>query len=436
LYEHAVFILEKATKMLEVIIIDSNINDIEVESPVPIRILDNPANDDDDDNSNKLGDIIVCESEARTEIVVGRIRQLHAPYIRFRILLCEGMFYGEGDAYADKEESSWVTMRPLWCSLGDYDNVLGFRHILNSGGRVSWAGRYGEAFNISSSISGDAKNTINDPSNSSKICKMSWGYSYGESKEESSMIEATRPQTVFELYNKEKYASKQVEFGGDRTKIKEALEVDWGKLTKQQRLKWTQQAENAHSKFEANTLAIREAFGEDILDLKIDDEEWPNSLIDGMDFNLMVSAEGCQRKKEPWIIGRFADDPWGVLSSLTAVADDNIEKGHQYPNLCRILPCCEADGGKEFSNDSDDSDNAPSYFHFDSEGKTCFTATEAKRATKRLSEMNFFGRLIEGIKTTKFALPQQDSDEVALYCNERVYGKFTVLQVTGVVKLE
>jgi hypothetical protein len=99
----------------------------------------------------------VCESEARTEIVVGRIRQLHAPYIRFRILLCEGMFHGKGGGYTDKEESSWVTMRPLWCSLGDYDNVLVFRHILNRGGPVSWAGRYGKAFNISSSISGDAK---------------------------------------------------------------------------------------------------------------------------------------------------------------------------------------------------------------------------------------------------------------------------------------
>jgi hypothetical protein len=50
--------------------------------------------------------------------------------------------------------------------------------------------------------------------------------------------------------------------------------------------------------------------------------------------------------------------------------------------------------------------------------------------------MNFFERLIEEIKTTKFVLPQQDSDEEALYCNEQVYGKFTVLQVTGVVKLE
>jgi hypothetical protein len=33
-------------------------------------------------------------------------------------------------------------------------------------------------------------------------------------------------------------------------------------------------------------------------------------------------------------------------------------------------------------------------------------------------------------------LPQQDSDEEALYCNEQVYGKFTVLQVTGIVNLE
>jgi hypothetical protein len=102
---------------------------------------------------------------------------------------------------------------------------------------------------------------------------MSWDYSYGESRNESSMIVATRPQTVFELYNKEKYASKQVEFGWDYTKIKEALEVNWGKLTKQQRLKWTHQAESAHAKFEANTLAIREAFGEDIPDLKIDHKQ-------------------------------------------------------------------------------------------------------------------------------------------------------------------
>ena len=76
------------------------------------------------------------------------------------------------------------------------------------------------------------------------------------------------------------------------------------------------------------------------------------------------------------------------------------------------------------------------YFHFDSERKTCFSAAEAKRATARLTEMNFFERLLEELKTTQFDLPQKDAYEQAIYCNEQIYGKFTYLMVTGVVNLK
>jgi hypothetical protein len=322
MYEQAVSMLETVKEMLEATN-DSDINNAEIESPVPIRVHDDPAkvaaedensdaadvddgNDDGNNNNNnnsRFGDIIVCESEARTEVVVGRVRQLHAPYIRFRILLCEGMFHGEGDGFYGKEESAWVTMRPLWCSLGDYDNVLGFRHILNRGGPGSWAGRYGEAFNLTLGISEDAKNTIKDSSNSNKLCKISWDSSYGETDK---VIGVTRPQTAFEFYSKEKYTSKKVELGDDLNsfsfshafdeKIKAGLEDDWSKLSKQQQSKWTQLAGKTEVKFAADKLALREEFGEDVLDLKIHTEEWPDSLNDAMDFNLMFLQRDSKRK--------------------------------------------------------------------------------------------------------------------------------------------
>jgi hypothetical protein len=135
---------------------------------------------------------------------------------------------------------------------------------------------------------------------------------------------------------------------------------------------------------------------------------------------------------DPCDVETFTADPWRAVNRLVQVADGNspTEDAREKPELLRVLPCAKSDAGKEVEDDGS------SYWHFDSSGKSCFTAFEAKRATERLKSMDFIERIIEDIKTTNFIIPQKDVYEDATYCNEQVYGKFTYLQVTGVVSLE
>ena len=90
------------------------------------------------------------------------------------------------------------------------------------------------------------------------------------------------------------------------------------------------------------------------------------------------------------------------------------------------------------SSTEDENSSSTALFHIDSEGKTCFSKSEAERATEYLVHLDLAGRVKESINSMRFQLPQQSttSSQVGFFCNESVYGKCNVLSVSGIVRMD
>ena len=76
------------------------------------------------------------------------------------------------------------------------------------------------------------------------------------------------------------------------------------------------------------------------------------------------------------------------------------------------------------------------FFHLDSAGMACFSAAEAAASSALLADSGFLDQLLVRIRTTEFDLPQRAEEASTHFCNEAVYGKLTLLQLAGVVRLD
>ncbi|GMI12680.1 hypothetical protein TrRE_jg7199 [Triparma retinervis] len=400
------------------------------------------------------GDVIVCESEARTQVVDETVVKIGENYIKFRILLAEGGFYGVGDGFVGYEGTHSTAMRPLWVSVGDYDNVVGFTRVLGRGGGGSLIS---EGTDLTKVIDRE-KSTIDvdDPSAENSLVQLASScVQHAWSLRQFSIAGVPPAVDAFSFYSQEFKDIKKEELFPGKTgeiygRVSAGLREDWDRLTNRQKSKWTAMGETSATKEMTAKEHLLTAFGEALHTIHITDDEFEYEAGGGLQLNLKFSIEGFQKRKraangwqyeveDPCDIERFEDDAWQTINALVQVGDGTnpTEGTRQGVELLRYLPCTPKTGDiKAGTKEDAEEDDGSSYFHRDSVGKTCFSAKEAERTTKRLAEMKFIDRILDEIKTTKFLLPQQDVEEAATYCNEQVYGNFTFLQVTGVVSLD
>ena len=380
-------------------------------------------------------------------------------YIKFRILLAEGAFNGVGDSFAGHEGTHLTAMRPLWVSVGDYDNVVGFTRVLDRGGGDNLIS---ESTDLTRVIDRE-KSTIDvdDPEAENSLVQLAWIHKWKESEIEFSIAGVPPAVDAFSFYSQEFKDIKKEELFPSKKgesyvgyseresrngKVSAGLREDWDRLTKRQKSKWTAMGETSATKEMAAKEHFLTGFGEALHTIHVTDD-----VEGGLQLNLKFSIEGFQKRKlgsngrtyeveDPCDIERFEDDAWQTINALVQVGDGNspTRGTRESVELLRYLPCTPETGDIKAGDPKEDAeeDDGSSYFHRDSVGKTCFSAKEAERTTKRLAEMKFIDRILDEIKTTKFLHPQQDVEEAATYCNEQVYGKFTFLQVTGVVSLD
>jgi hypothetical protein len=353
-------------------------------------------------------------------------------------------------------------MRPLWVSVGDYDNVVGFTRVLGRGGGDSLIL---ESTDLTKVIDRE-KSTIDvdDPEAENSLVQLAFLPAWKERELEFSIAGVPPAVDAYSFYCKEFRDTKQEElFPGKKgvyvqyseqeerkRRVSAGLQEDWDRLTNRQKSKWTAMGETSATNEMAAKEHLLTGFGEALHTIHITDDprsDFEYEYKGGLQLNLKFSIEGFQKRKprlgsyglyeveDPCDIERFEDDAWQTINALVQVGDGNspTQGTREGVELLRFLPCTPETG--DIKEDAEEDDGS-SYFHRDSVGKTCFSAKEAERTTKRLAEMKFIDRILDEIKTTKFLHPQQDVEEAATYCNEQVYGNFTFLQVTGIVSLD
>jgi hypothetical protein len=145
---------------------------------------------------------------------------------------------------------------------------------------------------------------------------------------------------------------------------------------------------------------------------------------------------------DDWPFGE-GEEAWAGLyaAPITYLLDQKPVKTRPFSAQDRLDLLMPTEGGYNFPDvvvlpGADDvaSTIPGAYFHLDSDGGSCFTAEEAEAASAHLLEMDFLAHVQSRTQGTPFLLPQHHGAE-AFFCNEAVYGRANLLEVSGVVRL-
>lgn len=71
-------------------------------------------------------EVICCETEERTQVLVELARALDLPYVRFKMVFVEGVLLSRQDA---DFQMAKVPVTLACCTLGDYDNIFAYRRL-------------------------------------------------------------------------------------------------------------------------------------------------------------------------------------------------------------------------------------------------------------------------------------------------------------------
>jgi hypothetical protein len=419
----------------------------------------------DERGSRVLGDVIVAESEERTELLVEAVKQMGAQYARFDIHFAEGTVNGTGDGFVGAEQSTFQvalfcisfmacsfrfltprslclclaficncmlapfrapkkTMTPLFCSIGDYRNILGIEAILNRSGA-----REGEL--------------IGEEDGSDSRFEVSGRFVDHMSKGDvAELLEKKNKLAYFTWENDNEIMKSSVGIIAPAKSARDYYRLDQQK--KNNDLFYARAASDDHKKAMKLLDGEKQQYYHDLAaaDLErfskeVGEQERFLQSMEAIQLDFNLHGGTSKYKTEPW---QFFNTRLKHFDLLLAFEDDSSSKdiittydphpSNYFPKIVRILPCCDEDANTEINDDGS------SFFHFDSQSKTSFTSQEAKRAKKRLAEMKFFDRVLEEVQKVSFLLPQEGAYEEAMFCNEQVYGRFTLMKISGLVKLE
>jgi hypothetical protein len=304
--------------------------------------------DDEDIDKN---DVIVCSTPYRTQVVASLARKLRLPYVPFRVILVEGALQFGGGMI--DVPAMHITMRPVWASIGSYDNILFVQQLLER-----YSGRQGRS--------------LGNPEELAKL-------RFREVSEHSADFprHLSEPNKQWDLHdNLNTYELMEYHRGVLSMRLRCALDLGNG-------------SDNENGK------------------------ELPPSW-QGIRHNIMRLV----------LFGQSTD------SLLMTTLPENVSTSSSSDS--------DNGGGATGGNDASSPTHCPTIwpFHYDSSGKSCFSLQEAEKATNKLQSMKFLEKVQAAIHTTNFDFAQVRTAGEESFCNESVYAKLVLLEVTGVVKLE
>ena len=317
------------------------------------------------------GHVIVCESSQRTTVVSNLAKVLGLPYVRFRMIFCEGdWMFTSGEQAVDntgrlEDDVRTLPLTTAFASIGEYEHILCMRTL--------------NAWLMRNSAYSAAPPSLRELHTLTQTCV------------------ASLPQQV-------------------RQTQSEYSPGDFVSCCGQYR----------ESKDEPNVHppAKQKADGTTV---------WTPPTLP-------------RRMRIGDLYPRYADRaPLGMLKlapTTTPFSISDLMQDERDVCLFEMPPECVYLPGKgdEAAQGDEAAHFAPGtwLFHHDPSGKVCFTKAEAEAASEHLAKIDLESLVQASVNRMRFQLPQQNQsqDVTAMFCNESVYGRFNILEVTGVVRLQ
>ena len=329
--------------------LDESLSDDERKVPAPVS--DNSGVDGL--SAGAIGSILLCPTQDAARVVAAMARSLQLPYVPFQIWFASGSS-GSGhlsdrevsdgdeaydDASSNPDRATHFKQLPVWFSVGDYNNIVGFRRLLAAGDRWARAPLAQGPFPDCTCLG------------------------------EGHVAQLQEPDTVLQVHRQGKY--------DDRYRAgKEPV--------------FLHDYESLMARDGCHTFSM------------------------GLQIAYAAQASHC-------------DHASFVFDSILLGSDSNDE--HTARGLIDnivVLP-----GG----NDLQQPGPREAPFHYDSSGKSCFSAVEAAAVATLLTTVDVVGLARAALESTSFVLPQDFLSSDVHMCNEDVYAEASVLCVSGVLRL-
>ena len=349
-------------------------------------------------------EVIVCESEERSRVVLEVARKLQLPYVPFKTLFVEGVtqFVIEGDPCTPRK----IPVMAAWVSLGDYDNIFSYR---------KFASKTSDVVPLSLQTQLDEHDVFKPGAFGSG------GVGMRPQEPQPAKSKFMREQFINGAHN---------EYSGL---------MPYHEIVALVERRWVAASPEDKAPYEAS-------YAQEFAEYAPKLAEWQAKMAAIQLENEKACVEGNVGKEVN--LEEFGVDDYETLQAGCCMglrfclpqtdtlkeAQGYLFEAHHTPSQVKVLPGGDDYGAAPAATEGDEA--ASALFHLDSSGKACFSAAEAKAASAHIATIQLDERVKACLQRKKFVLPQQSRNISEHFCNEAVYGKLNVLCVSGVVRLD
>ena len=364
--------------------------------------------------------IIVCATAQRTKLVASLARDLGLPYVPFRIFFVEGAAqYGGG---MSGDEPKMISMRPLWVSMGSYDNILFLEQIMTSRG---YDGQ--EESSKYEPFAGDVLFTPREKK------KLEWGDRIlCEITEEDCNARKEGPNHKWRLHGgnfdengkplPSKYPKYEVDPKLDHVPSHSSYYGDHDVSVFAGRLRFALDPASYHIQTEEEKEEEQKKFQEEIQKVEKELEEYETTMNEEEDKRKKSMLEYTiirmkENRRKKLAVEAVKTKKWRGFRDQVM---DITAKEANYSSLINSTPFItlpsdldmevtgsarEEDKGKK-EVETMQSQFKSKFFHFDSTGSSCFSLAEAEATTEWAKGVNFPELVRQTLNDTPFELPQ------------------------------
>uniref|UniRef100_A0A0G4HCZ8 Uncharacterized protein n=1 Tax=Chromera velia CCMP2878 TaxID=1169474 RepID=A0A0G4HCZ8_9ALVE len=383
--------------------------------------------------------LIVCTSAERSRLVAVMAKGLGF----FGYVFCEGWKHYGGGLLGTPSDG--IEMSPIWATLGDYENIVGFRHLMSTH-RIPMdvsllCGPLLDALDEENRVELKSVETAEtDKQNASDSFLPSVLSSFLPAFFRRKQETTQKPNPMSASLRDELLALDET--GGSRiasallTSPDQKIKEDDGAVCllyrgSQLPHKIAQQGEEKTDLLSLLAELQTETVQQETEGVQQETEGVQEGT--GTADRFEETLEGPPRVFSPQLL--FAESAngstQGCLTQLFSFLGGAESWGLSpvLPQSVVVLP-----GGNSFLEEGDGR-SASSLSHRDAAGKVCFSLEESRRMCERLESCGFLGAVRRRIPSTPFRLPQESVQSSYTFCNESVYLSFSLVEVTGVVDL-
>lgn len=321
---------------------------------------------------NFSDDFILNDTPEQTTFMLEIVKEQRLPYVPFKMVLVEGTLVYGGEASGN--DPCEMDMSPVWISLSEYNNILLFKTLTN--------------------LSDNSQSMLQVmKSKDSQYPRVFTNFR----KSGKRYLEIVSVENIADYSDSETGTLDHCLSEQERQQIPNASKKSKEEDDDQEDNDQEEEEEEDSDKFEIEDFSEKDE--RDVYKQKVCQDDIYS--LNHVNFDLRLCTPNITNSKILNIMSRRSESILGT---------------YRYPVFSDVSSTCDA-------------------YSLDKDGKMFLFGKQCDRAVDALKALKFDEKVKKMLNTTKFNFPQEKTVIDEHFCNESVYGKCTVLFITGFIRI-